>query len=80
MASIKEGDCVMIPDGRIARVRDKLHGKYKVRVRRKFGATYEFILLPALQLKPVQCPESWMSPNGYNSYLRKTLAKMRKRR
>ena len=32
---INPGDCVRIPDGRIARVRDRIEGIYRVRVKKK---------------------------------------------
>jgi len=93
-ASIRNGDCVKIPDGRVARVRGKSSGypryrdvpiavprdaKYKVRVRRRTGATHQFLVLSAAQLRRVDCPPGWMSPAGYNRYLKTTLAKMRQR-
>ncbi len=77
--TIRNGDCVRIPDGRIARVREKSGGRYKVRVRRPTSATHQFLWFPAAELKPVACPAGWMSPTGYNRYLRTTLAKMRQR-
>ena len=76
---IKNGDCVKLPDGRIARVRGKSSGRYKVRVRRKTGTTHEFLEFSANQLRRVECPAGWMSPRGYNRYLKTTLAKMRAR-
>ncbi len=79
-APIRNGDCVKIPDGRIARVRGKFSGQYRVRVRRETSATHQFLTLPAAQLQRVDCPPGWMSPAGYNRYLRITLAKMRRRR
>lgn len=79
MATIKNGDCVKIPDGRIARVRSKSRGKYKVRVRRATSQTHQFLWFPAQELELVKCPKGWMSPSGYNRYRRTTLAKMRQR-
>lgn len=79
MTRILIGGCVKIPDGRIARVREKKGSKYKVRVRRKTSQSYQFLILDAKDLKPVACPKGWMSPEGYNRYLKKTLAKMRAR-
>ena len=35
--------------------------------------------LPAKKLRRVDCPDGWMSPQGYAGYLGVTLAKMRKR-
>ena len=78
-ASIRNGDCVKIPDGRVARVRGRSSGKYKVRVRRQTGATHQFLIFPSAQLRRVDCPPGWMSPAGYNRYLKTTLAKMRQR-
>lgn len=77
--SVKEGDCVKIPDGRVARVRDVADGKVKVRVRRKTSNTHQFLTFARKELKPVACPAGWMSPEGYNRYLKATLAKMKKR-
>ena len=79
MTTIKNGDCVRIPDGRIARVRGKSGGKYKVRVRRTTSQTHQFLWFPAKELELTQCPKGWMSPTGYNRYLKTTLAKMRAR-
>lgn len=75
-AFIRIGDCVKIPDGRVARVRERLTGKYKVRVRRKTGKTHQFLTFPVNQLKLVDCPKGWMSREGYNRYLKITLTKM----
>jgi len=77
---IKDGDCVRIPDGRIARVREKSGGKYRVRVRRKTSDTHQFLWFSPQDLECVPCPTGWMSPAGYNRYLKTTLAKMRRRR
>lgn len=79
MATIKNGDCVRIPDGRIARVRGKSAGKYKVRVRRTTSDTHQFLWFSAEELELTQCPKGWMSPSGYNRYLKTTLAKVRQR-
>lgn len=76
---IRDGDCVKLPDGRIGRVRGKVTGKYKVRVRRKTSNTHQFLMFSAWELKCIDCPKGWMSPEGYNRYLKATLAKMRKR-
>lgn len=76
---IRSGDCVELPDGRIARVRDVSKGAYRVRVRRKTSKTHQFLQLPEEHLRKVPCPEGWMSPEGYNRYLKVTLAKMRRR-
>jgi hypothetical protein len=77
--TFKLGDCVQIPDGRVARVREKVEGGYKVRVRRKTSATHQFVVYPASKLKRVACPKGWMSEEGYVRYLKTTLAKMAKR-
>jgi hypothetical protein len=77
--SIKIGDCVRLLDGRIARVRDKTDGKFKVRVRRKTSRTHQFLVLAADEFERIQCPNGWMSPKGYTRYLKTTLEKMRKR-
>jgi hypothetical protein len=79
MAKILNGGCVKIPDGRIARVREKKGSQYKVRVRRKTSQTHQFLIFEAKELKPVACPKGWMSREGYNRYLKKTLAKMKAR-
>ena len=79
MATIRIGDCVRIPDGRIARVREKSGDKYKVRVRRATSQTHQFLWFLENELEPVECPTGWMSPTGYNRYLKTTLAKMRQR-
>jgi hypothetical protein len=76
---IKPGDCVKIADGRVARVREVGGRSTKVRVRRKTSATHQFLLLNTADVERIECPEGWMSPAGYNNYLRKTLAKMRER-
>jgi hypothetical protein len=73
------GDCVRIPDGRIGRVREVSKGECRVRVRRATSATHQFLIFAARDLKLVDCPKSWMSPAGYERYLKVTLAKMRQR-
>lgn len=78
-AKLKLGDCVRIPDGRIARVREVSGSKCRVRVRRKTSATHQFLWLPAKELERVDCPKGWMSEEGYVRYLKATLAKMRQR-
>ena len=79
--SIKPGDCVKIPDGRIGRVRDKnIYGEWRVRVKRKTSKTHHFMYFKPKQLKIVHCPHGWMSVTGYNNYLQKTLSKMRDRK
>jgi len=76
---IKPGDCVELPDGRIARVRDASKGRYRVRVRRKTSETHQFLYFSRSEIELADCPKGWMSPTGYNRYLKITLAKMRKR-
>jgi hypothetical protein len=76
---INPGDCVKIPDGRIARVRDAANGVYRVRVRRKTSQTHQFLEFQKQDLVGVACPPGWMSPEGYNRYLKITLEKMRVR-
>lgn len=77
--TIHAGDCVKIPDGRVARVREEMDGRYKVRVRRKTSKSHQFLVFDAVDLTPIECPKGWMSPEGYNRYLAETLAKMRER-
>jgi hypothetical protein len=74
------GDCVEIPDGRIGRVREKIsRGKYKIRVRRKTSNSHQFLELKNSDLTKVACPKGWMSPEGFNKYLKITLKKMKLR-
>jgi hypothetical protein len=77
---ISHGDCVEIPDGRIARVRDITQEGIRVRVRRKTSKSHQFLKFEKGELKKVPCPKGWMSPEGYNRYLKITLEKMRKRK
>ncbi len=76
---INPGDCVRLPDGRIGRVRGKIAGKWKIRVRRMTSNTHQFVLFPAAEIQRVECPDGWMSPEGYNRYLKVTLAKLKER-
>ncbi len=76
---MQAGDCVRIPDGRIGRVRDVLAGKIRVRVMRTTSKTHQFLFFPKSQLKVVVCPSGWMSPQGYNRYVKITLEKMKER-
>ena len=62
--TFRVGDCVRIPDGRIGRIREVSGGKYRVRVRRATSATHQFLRLTAGDLKRVNCPKGWMSPEG----------------
>lgn len=77
--SIKQGDCVTVPDGRIGRVRDVGEDKIKVRLRRVTSKTHQFVFFNPSELKLTSCPKGWMSPDGYNRYLKITLAKMKDR-
>ena len=79
LPAIRNGDCVKLPDGRIGRVRARIGSSYRVRVRRASSNTHQFVTLAATAIKPVACPQGWMSPDGYRRYLRVTLAKMRQR-
>ncbi|MGC2571159.1 MAG: hypothetical protein WA364_06575 [Candidatus Nitrosopolaris sp.] len=76
---INSGDCVKIPDGRIARVRDISKSEYRVRVRRKKSENHQFLKFAKKELTKVQCPKGWMNPEGYNRYLKVTLAKMKEK-
>lgn len=76
---IRVADCVRLPDGRIGRVRAVRGGKVRVRVRRKTSETHEFLLFRAEDVRPIECPKGWMSPRGYQRYLRVTLVKLRER-
>ncbi len=75
----RPGDCVRLPDGRIARVRECARGSCRVRVRRTTSKTHQFLVFPTSELERVECPKGWMSPAGYERYLEATLAKMRAR-
>ena len=78
--SIRLADCVRLPDGRIGRVRVVSGDGVWARVRRKTSQTHQFLRLPPGKLRRIDCPDGWMSPQGYARYLRVTLAKMRQRR
>lgn len=78
--NIARGDCVEIPDGRIARVRDIVQEEVRVRVRRKTSKSHQFLKFEKKELKKAPCPKGWMSSEGYNRYLQVTLEKMRKRK
>jgi hypothetical protein len=77
--SIEIGGCVKLPDGRIGRVRGRVAKGYRIRVQRKTSRTHQFVVVAAGDLESVHCPKGWMSPKGYNRYLKITLAKMRQR-
>lgn len=78
--TIRDGDCVRIPDGRIGRVRDAAEDSIKVRVRRQTSKSHQFLTFKPEQIERVECPKGWMSPEGYKRYLTVTLAKMRERK
>ncbi len=78
--TLKFGSCVKVPDGRIGRIRSKSKDGYEIRVRRKTSKSHQFLSFSAKDIKVVPCPKGWMSPDGYNRYLKKTLAKMRQRK
>lgn len=77
---LQPGDCVRIPDGRVGRVRDAAADVCRVRVRRKTSKTHQFLEFAPDQLEKIPCPKGWMSPEGYNRYLKTTLEKMAERR
>lgn len=76
---IRDGDCVRLPDGRIARVRGERGALMRVRVKRWNSDTHQLLLVERNDLKLVECPKGWMSPEGYRRYLGVTLRKMRER-
>lgn len=76
---MRVGDCVRLPDGRIARVRWVSRREVRVRVRRKTSITNQFVVVDRRDVVSVTCPKGWMTPRGYVAYLTKTLAKMRQR-
>jgi hypothetical protein len=76
---IRSADCVRLRDGRIGRVRARSGDEVLVRVRRKTSQTHQLLRLPARKLRRIDCPDGWMSPEGYARYLRVTLEKMRRR-
>ena len=78
--SLRVGDCVRIPDGRIGRVRDVTGTQFRVRVRRTTSATHQFLMFAPEDLQPAACLKGWMSPEGYVRDLTATLAKMHGRR
>ena len=78
-SSIRTGDCVQTPDGRIGRVRNSAGNGFRVRVRRNANHSHQFLTFAAKDLRRVDCPKGWMSPAGYLRYLKVTLAKMRQR-
>lgn len=79
MRTIRAGDCVRVPDGRIGRVRNASGDQYRVRVRRETSNTHQFLMFRRKELVWVDCPKGWMGREGYLRYLRVTLAKLRQR-
>ena len=77
--AVRIGDCVRVPDGRIGRVRENRRGRLKIRVRRRTSKTHQFVLLAVDDVAAVECPEGWMSPDGYRRYMRAIDASRRKR-
>ena len=77
--AVRVGDCVRVPDGRIGRVREKQRGQLKIRVRRRTSKTHQFVLLAKDDVAAVECPEGWMSPDGYRRYMRAIEAGREKR-
>lgn len=75
--AIQMGDCVQVPDGRIGRVRMLDKDKVRVRLMRNTSHTHQFVWFTYSELSVVACPKGWMSPDGYNRYLKITLAKMK---
>lgn len=76
---MNEGDCIKVPDGRVGRVRTIKGDKVRVRLMRKMSHTHQFVWFEKEELQTVACPKGWMSPEGYNRYLKVTLAKMKER-
>ena len=74
------GACVKIPDGRIGRVREYNNKLWKVRVKRNTSDSHTFMYFTTSELRVVKCPDGWMSVDGYNNYVKKTLKKMRERK
>ena len=66
MVALQRGECVRLPDGRPGRVREKVGGKYRVRVRRNGETTDELLLLARGALEKIPPPAGWMSADGYN--------------
>jgi hypothetical protein len=77
---LRDGDCVRLPDGRVARVREVAGGTVKVRVRTPSGRSDRFESHALGTVEALECPRGWMSPEGYRRYLAETLRKARLRR
>lgn len=73
------GDCVRVPDGRIGRVRTLKEDQVRIRVMRRTSHTHQFLWCMLSEVSVTACPKGWMSPEGYNRYLKITLEKMRQR-
>lgn len=80
MTTIHPGDCVKVPDGRVGRVRLLEKDRVKVRLMRTTSHTYQFLWYKQPDLQAVACPKGWMSPQGYNRYIKITLEKMKERK
>ena len=78
--TLRVGDCVRVPDGRIGRLRERVRGRWKVRVRRRTSKTHQFLVLDASEVAAVGTPAGWMSADGYRRYLRAVRAAAKKRR
>ena len=78
--AVRVGDCVRVPDGRIGRVRGRVRGRLRIRVRRRTSKTHQFVLLAKDEVAAVECPDGWMSPDGYRRYMRAIGAARAKRR
>jgi hypothetical protein len=77
---INPGDCVQIADGRVARVRENIaHGFSRIRVRKNTSNSHQFLEIRNSELKKIDCPKGWMSPEGFNRYIKVTLRKMKER-
>lgn len=66
MPSFRRGECVRVPDGRPGRVREARGERVRVRVRRRGGTTDELLDLAPSELRGIDPPAGWMSPEGYN--------------
>lgn len=66
--------------GFICSRRDMCGGGYRIQVRRKTSNTRQFLKFAAEELEVAKCPKGCMSPDGYNRYLKVTLAKMHVRK
>jgi hypothetical protein len=56
-ATIHQGECVKVPDGRIARVRDRVADGYKVRLCRKTGKSHQLLTFARKDLERVDYPK-----------------------